>query len=59
MVTGAAGTPAIVGITRGGAYRVGDLPAGRYKVEFVPACGVTGIYATQWYDGRLSPDLLK
>lgn len=38
-----------------GAYSITGLPAGSYKVEFVPGCGGTSEYATQLYgeeDGR-------
>jgi len=50
----ASGEPTIVGVTARGSYVIGDLLAGSYKVEFVPACGVTGTYATQWYNGASS-----
>jgi Carboxypeptidase regulatory-like domain len=42
------GTAAVVGITAGGAYQIGDLQPGRYKVEFTTGCGAAG-YATRWF----------
>jgi len=37
-----------------GDYRIDQLPAGGYGVEFAPGCGNNGNYVTQFYDDQTS-----
>jgi hypothetical protein len=38
----------------GGTYTLTDVATGNYDIEFSPRCGVSGTYATQWYDNVTS-----
>jgi hypothetical protein len=40
-------------VTNNGSYTLADLAPGRYRVEFQPGCGLTGL-ATQWWQGVAS-----
>jgi Carboxypeptidase regulatory-like domain len=44
-----------------GTYKVNQLPAGRYEVQFIGGCGNTGSYAPQGYDNTnvFDPQILK
>ncbi|HUD39686.1 MAG TPA: carboxypeptidase-like regulatory domain-containing protein, partial [Streptosporangiaceae bacterium] len=54
-----AGPPsADVAITASGHFRLIDLPAGQYKIEFSVGCGGSG-YVTQWWDGTASAGSAK
>ena len=38
-----------------GTYSVGQLPPGRYQVQFQPGCGNSGNYQTEYYKGTVNP----
>ncbi|HEX5189528.1 MAG TPA: carboxypeptidase regulatory-like domain-containing protein [Streptosporangiaceae bacterium] len=42
------GIPTAISRAAGGAYRIGDLQPGAYKVKFTDGCGADG-FATRWY----------
>jgi uncharacterized protein YodC (DUF2158 family) len=37
-----------------GTYSITGMPPGSYDIEFSSACGNTGDYANQWYDGAVA-----
>jgi hypothetical protein len=41
----------------GGTYAVTGLPSGYYLVQFIPSCGVSGSFATEWYDNQFSEQM--
>jgi hypothetical protein len=51
--------PAEVSTSASGSYKIDQLPAGSYGLEFTPGCGNKGNFVTQFYDDQISPSLLN